>query len=60
MDLMVKAKETCSFNNRWIEGHTGKKGQKLIDSIAKEAARESNQTGVTDVTLKDVQEPYTA
>ena len=39
---------------RWIKGHSGNREQELVDSLGKEAARENNQTRVTDVTLKDV------
>ena len=40
IDLIVKVKETCSFDIRWIKGHSGNKEQ-LVDSLlAKEAARE--------------------
>ena len=54
MDLIVKATETCPFDIRWIKGHSGNRGQELADNPAKEADRESNQTRIADVTLKDV------
>ena len=40
LDLIVKVKEACSFDIRWIKGHSGKKGQELADGLVKEAARE--------------------
>ena len=49
MDLIVKVKETCSFDIRWIKGHSGNKGQELADGLAKEAARESHQIRITEV-----------
>ena len=51
MDLILKVKETCSFDIRWIKGHSSNKGQGLA---AKEAARENQQIRITEVTLKDV------
>ena len=54
LDLIVKVKEACSFDIRWIRGHSGNKGQELADGLAKEAAREIQQIRVTEVTLKDV------
>ena len=55
MDLIVKVKETCSFDIRWIKGHSGNKGWELADGLAKEAARENQQIRITEVTLKDVE-----
>ena len=54
MDLILKVKETCSFDIRWIKGHSGNGGQELADNLAKEAARESQQIKIAEVTLKDV------
>ena len=54
MDLIVKVKETCSFDMRWIRGHSGNKGQELADVLAKEAARENQQISITEVRLKYV------
>ena len=54
LDLIVKVKEACSFDIRWIRGHSGNKGQELADGLAKEAAREIQQVRVTEVTLKDI------
>ena len=36
MDLIVKAKETCSFDIRWIKCHSGNKGKELADGRSKE------------------------
>ena len=54
MDLIVKVEETCSFDIRWIKGHSDNKEQELEDGLAKEAARENQQIRITEVTLKDV------
>ena len=54
LDLIVTVKEACSFDIRWIKGHSGNKGQELADGLAKEAAREIQHIRITDVTLKDV------
>ena len=54
MDLIVKVKEACSYDIRWIKGHSGNKGQELADGIAKEAVREIQHIRITEVTLKDV------
>ena len=40
MNLIVKVNETCSFDSRWIKGHSGTKGQELAYCLAKEAAGE--------------------
>ena len=45
MDLIVKVKETYSFDIRWIKGHSGNREQELVDSLGKEAARENNKQG---------------
>ena len=39
LDLIVKVKEACSFDIKWIRGHSGYEGQELADNLAKEAAR---------------------
>ena len=54
LDLIIKVKEACSFDIRWIRGHSGNEGQELADGLAKEAAREIQGMRVTEVTLKDV------
>ena len=54
MDLIVKVKETCSFDIRWIKGLSCNKGQELADGLAKEAARENQQIRITEGTFKDV------
>ena len=54
MDLIVKVKEACSFDIRWIKGHSGNKGQELADGLAKEAASEIQHIRATEVALKDV------
>ena len=54
LDLIATVKEACSFDIRWIKGHSGNKGQELADGLAKEAARENQQIRITEVTLKDV------
>ena len=54
LDLIVKVKEACSFDIRWIKGHSGNKEQELADGLAKEAAREIQHIRVTEMTLKDV------
>ena len=54
LDLIVKVKEACSFDIRWIKGHSGNKGQELADGLPKEAARENQQIRTTEVTLRDV------
>ena len=54
LDLIVKVKEACSFDIRWIRGHSGNEGQELADNLAKEAAREIQGMRVNEMTLKDV------
>ena len=54
LDLIIKVKEACSFDIRWIRGHSGNEGQEMADGLAKEAAREILGMRVTEVTLKDV------
>ena len=54
LDLIVKVKEACSFDIRWIRGHSGNIGRELADGLAKEAARKIQQIRVTGLTLKDV------
>ena len=54
LDWIVKVKEACSFDIRWIKCRSGNKGQELADGLAKEAAREPQHISATEVTLKDV------
>ena len=54
MDLIVQVKKTCSFDIRWMKGHSGNEGQELADGLAKKGARENQQIRITEVTLKDV------
>ena len=54
LDLILRVKEACSFDIRWIKGHSGNKGQELADGLANEAARAIHHIRATEVTLNDV------